>query len=725
MRIWAAAIVLAATVIGASSPATADDPSGRVLVVSIPATTWRTYVDGPAPQIRRFAASAAVASLGVRTADPLDTAAAAYLSIGAGRRAGVGGATDAGVAVQSPDGSIISTNFTAQTTLNDASRFGAVVGSLGGAIRSAGRDTAVIGDSGTIGSTAGRSAALATADRSGVTASGQVDGLLVEDPGAPGGARLDVDRVVTATSESLRRSALVVVELSDVERAITADADDLAPAVAATDTAFGRLVSLVDPSVDTVIVVSPTTPGEDRSLGVFALQRPDSSGGLARSATTRRDGYVTIEDIGSTVLAALELPVPEEMGDTPVSVTSAPGGDEGGAVRLESLVDAASAAAERDRTVGPLGVALALLAVASGAAGVLVLVRRRTAGPWLRWLAATTVAVPGMAFLTGVWPGAEAGPAVVVAVTLVAAAATGCTSVALSERRNPSSAVLLPAGVTVAILLIDIAAGGSLQIDTPLGYSATVGGRFSGFGNQASGYLSASTLVALCGLWALAERRGVQRRIRLAAAGALIGVVAVVTALPTLGADVGGTLAIAAGGAVAVVVLATPGVSPTRLVAVVTATVVAVVVILAGLGVWDSTRPVGSRTHLGRFTTSVLEGEAGRVVARRWDAAAEVFWSTPWTLAVPALLVALASLAWRRHGRAWAVVRTHPELAALGSSTAVAGAVGWLVNDSGVAVAACVIAVAVPAVAAVATAPSSLAPSAESTGERADRVAVP
>jgi hypothetical protein len=84
--------------------------------------------------------------------------------------------------------------------------------------------------------------------------------------------------------------------------------------------------------------------------------------------------------------------------------------------------------------------------------------------------------------------------------------------------------------------------------------------------------------------------------------------------------------------------------------------------------------------------------------------------STPWTVAVPVLLAGLGSLAWMPRGRRWAVVERHPELGAFGASVTVAGVLGWALNDSGVAVAAAMLAVAVPYVSCVATAPASVVP---------------
>ena len=717
----AGVVLLVAPASGATAGETASPGRPRVLVLTLPDTTWSSFLAIPDGSVRSVAEQSAVASLAVRTADPVDTDVSAYLTLGAGRRATAADPEVAGSARQEVNGSVTSTDFAAQAELNARGRYGATAGALGTALAASDRRPAVVGDAGPPGTTEQRAVALATADGSGTTPVGRVDGLVVAEPLAPGGSRLDEDAVVAATGDALASADLVVVELSDVRRAVEAGSDVTAVASATerTDRLVGRLVELATPS-DTVLLVSPTTPGEVRQLGVFALRGPGVVPGWAQSATTRRAGYVALEDVAATLLGTLGVPVPDTVGDTPVSsVEGTPVG-----ARLAALDRASERAEARDRAVGPVAVSLVLLAILSGLVAVVLLRIGRDASATHRWLACTTCAVPVAAFLTGWWPGAAAGPTAITVVVLVGASVVGAVSVALTERTVPPSATLVPTGLTVAVLLLDAVTGGRLQLDTPLGYSATVGGRYSGLGNQASAYLVAATLAVLTLGWSLGLRRGVPPR-RLLAGGAALGVVvAAVTAWPRFGSDVGGTVAVLVGVAVALALLVRPDATPWRLLLVFLGAGLVASALLGVLGWWDRSRPPEQRTHLGRFVDSVVAGDAPRVLSRRWAAATDVFTSTPWTLFVPVLLLALLLLAWRPGGRPWAVVERHPELAPFGASAAAAGAVGWLVNDSGVAVAACVVAVAVPVVAAVSVAPVRPGVAASTAGDRTTPVVV-
>ena len=62
-------------------------------------------------------------------------------------------------------------------------------------------------------------------------------------------------------------------------------------AVQTSDRLLGELVARIDPARDAVLVVSPVSVSGPQ-LSVALLHSPGVDGGLLRSSTTRRDGYV-------------------------------------------------------------------------------------------------------------------------------------------------------------------------------------------------------------------------------------------------------------------------------------------------------------------------------------------------------------------------------------------------------------------------------------------------
>ena len=146
---------------------------------------------------------------------------------------------------------------------------------------------------------------------------------------------------------------------------------------ATSDDVLGQLLERVDPARDLVMVVAPSAPGDAAELTAFAIAGPGIDPGRARSATTRRDGYVTLPDVGVTVLDALGIDVPDTMNGT--EITSG-GGPAFGPGTADDLADANTIAVFRDRTVGPVSVMFVALQIVTYLVAVLLLVRGRRRG---------------------------------------------------------------------------------------------------------------------------------------------------------------------------------------------------------------------------------------------------------------------------------------------------------------------------------------------------------
>ncbi len=92
--------------------------------------------------------------------------------------------------------------------------------------------------------------------------------------------------------------------------------------------------------------------------------------------------------------------------------------------------------------------------------------------------------------------------------------------------------------------------------------------------------------------------------------------VALVDAVPTLGADVGGGLALMPSALVLVLLLARVRLGARRLVAVLAIGAIPVV----ALALWDYHRPPERRTHMGQFVAQIVDGQAGHVISRKISA---------------------------------------------------------------------------------------------------------
>jgi hypothetical protein len=698
-----------------------EDLPGRVLVVTLPRTTWDRLGDGSVPTLRRFLDGAAVAAMSPRTVGPVTDPGRAYITLGAGNRASTldpftdGEAADAdedtpagpasavferrsGVTAT---GRVLALTFPEQVARNDQLLYGAEPGALAQALGSDGRRSAVVGNAGqTRNDPSRRHVALAGVDATGQADVGQVGpDLLVQDELAPFGVRSDPEQVLRAVDEAWAGGAtLAVVEMSDLERAeqariqSTPEQGDrqFQQALEDADRLFARLLDTVDPARDLVMVLGPDAPLSGEQLTVFGLTGPGVERGWARSSTTRRDGFVTLTDVAPSILGRLGIEVPDSMNDTPITAV---GADVALGDRIDRLVRDDERARFRDRATGPLTVSFIVLLVVLLLLVAWTLGRRNSWAAPVRYLCLLVMSVPSVMFLAGLLP---YGPFTVATYGLVVAggAALVAAVAQVAGRRDLLAAPLVPAALAVVVLAVDVAAGGSLQINTMFGYSPIVAGRFAGFGNQAFAIISISTLiVATAGweVWAL-RRPGSSDRVRLAAVVGLFVAVVIIDGSPTLGSDVGGVLAMVPAFTVCTLMLAGRRIRA-RLVVLIGAMTVGVLVLFAAL---DLARPAESRTHLGRFAQRVLDGDAWVILQRKLEANVNILTSTTWTVVIPAALVFLAYLTWRPNRGLVRVNEQHPSFRPFGVSAIVLGFLSWAVNDSGVAIPAMMLTIALP-----------------------------
>jgi hypothetical protein len=250
----------------------------------------------------------------------------------------------------------------------------------------------------------------------------------------------------------------------------------------------------------------------------------------------------------------------------------------------------------------------------------------------------------------------------------------------IAGRRDALLPLMLALGLIVVVLLADVFVGAPLQFNNPLGYSPTVAGRFSGYGNLGYSALTASA-VLLAGLLAhrLGGRRGAYTAI------ALLALVFVADGAPFWGSDVGGVLSILPAYAVTAYLLLGLRIRMRTALLSIAATVAAVVV----FGAIDLARPPDKRTHLGRlFETTGSRGWSGlwTVIHRKISENLGVFLRSQWLFVVLVVLAFLAYLSTRHRERLRGVVQRGPELRAASIGFAILIVLGFALNDSGIAI---------------------------------------
>jgi hypothetical protein len=311
--------------------------------------------------------------------------------------------------------------------------------------------------------------------------------------------------------------------VENLEEALADDAEFIA--VEANNPAdAGRISDAAQEAGAVVAVTSLNAPSGSANLTPFIMEnlyRPYLEG-LLYSPTTRTRGLITSSDVAPTLLAQLGIDPPSEMQGR-------------AAVVRPGSVDAAARLGERLSFVAEKRPAVWLLigcAMIAGAS-LAILWRRKTGAVYALLVLAALPAgalavaalpitnVPGVAFLTlllaGTLAGLFWGPA--------------------------SSVAFRVCGVYLAVsalILADTAFGGPLMKLSTLGYNPAYGTRFYGIGNEYAAFLAGSLTM---GVGALAHRRRLPLALVL-----LVGLAAIVVlGLPTMGADVGGSLALGLG----------------------------------------------------------------------------------------------------------------------------------------------------------------------------------
>ncbi|GAA3079030.1 hypothetical protein [Streptosporangium carneum] len=663
----------------------------RVVVVGVPGLEWSDLDRTRTPNLWRLVDEGGAASMSTRAVPPptrsLTCPVAGWLTVSAGQRAGAPGSACELPAppLPAPDGGASVPGWSALVTYNATqTSYRPVLGRLGQLTVDAGGKVAAVGPG----------AALGAADKSGKVGK------------------------YAASVEALGDLApyrLVTVEIADLARVWIARGVDAggAPvgltgqarqdAVVSADGQVGALLARL-PQGSTVLLAGLSDAEASAHLHVAIAHGPSADGapyahGYLSASSTRQDGLVTNTDLTATAIGLLGLETPNGVVGHPWR--SAGSGGEPTSAIVGNLADEDLASQVLRRVQGPffavfvsvqiLFYLLAAFAVRRGWGGS----RALTA---TKGVAAVGGAIPIATFLAQLvpWWTFPAPMASVILTILGIACAVAAIAFAGPWRAHVLGPLTAVAAITSLALLADVMTGSSLQVNAVTGYEPVTGGRFYGFSNIAFAVYSAGTILAMAGIaqWLISAGR---RPLALAVCALYGGLAVFADGWPAWGADFGGVPAFLVGVAVFLILLAGKRVSPVKLALV----GVAGALLIGAIAVVDWLKPAGQRTHLGAFVQQVLDGEAWTVVGRKFGAMVGVTVGN-WSLTLLSL-VALAFLflvldrpsRWGASALDRAYSLAPPLRAGLIGALACA-LIGFLMNDSGIAIPAMALTVAVP-----------------------------
>ena len=699
----------------AGAEAKADRP-GRLLVFSMPGVSWADVQDADLPNLRAFVEDAALADLAPRSVTARSGPGDAYLTVSGGSRATTVPSIDGQVLAvdeesigsaagdiyqrrtgNDPAGPYVSLAWPSLERANEAEPYETEIGTLTEALERGSVAAAAIGNAdGTdsIGPSYERQVGLAVADRTGVIPDGALGKDLLEAaPEEPFGVRLDpevVDRrfqEIWAASDPAETGGggLVVVEASDLARTLRYRpiVDDerydemWEQGLEQSDALLGRLLASVDPAKDTVMVVAPYNRRGDRDLTMVALRGPGIEPGYLRSASTQRAGFLTLVDLGPTILDVFGLPRPTAMEGRPaVDVASGSSVDE----RIDHLVTRNRESRYREQLLTPTTTLVVVVMAAVLALAIAAHANRwgRRARSAIAFLGLVDLAILPASYLARFFALEDKPAGFYWAFLLGAAVVIPGVAVALARGRGASRAPLVTVLSAVGLVLIaDVVTGSNLSLGAAFGYSPTGNSRLYGISNYSYGQLAAAT--CLVAAWLAAVRPG--RTGKVASIGLMLATL-VVLGVPTWGSDVGGVLAFTPAVATFAVLVTGRRIRLRTLVAGVAATAVAIL----AFGLLDLARAPSDRGHLGRLFERIGDEGPSPVIAmveRKLAANLAVSTTSLWVLAIP-LAVAFWLYLRRSQRRPFTAVEAAFTTLPAGLWAALVAAVlGSALNDSG------------------------------------------
>ncbi|MFL6052806.1 MAG: hypothetical protein ACJ72W_07815 [Actinoallomurus sp.] len=656
---------------GRPARAETPPPARHAVLIGVPGLQWTDVSAAATPYLWRLAQRSAAGLLSVRTVGPLTCPGDGWATVSAGARSAAGPYCHRPITVStSGTGAVVDAIGTVRR-LNAG--FG-TVGLLGDAVHRAGGCTAAVGPG----------PALAAAD-----SHGRVDAYTTGIAALP--------------APEWTRCAATIVDAGAVA------GPDRAASARRADAAVGTVLAHL-PADAEILVAGISDHDRTPHLRLVLATGPGTTGHYLGSDSTRRADMVILPDLTATLLAWLDVPYPTGLIGTPLLPDAARPALLDSAVRDLRSQDVA---AQTHRALLPrffVAFVLGQLLLYGSAA---IALRRRWAGrrrtrilALTRLTALVAAAVPVSTYLVNLvpwWRGGHPLPLLVGGIAVVDALLVAVAAYGPWRRWVLGSGTVI-AGVTAAVLGADLLTGSRLQLNSLMGYSPLVGGRYYGMGNIAFAVLATSSLLAAAGVaqW-LEPRRG--RRAAVAAVLAITLTAALLDSWTAWGSDFGGLIAFVPGLATTALLVSGRRVGFLRL----QLLRAAGMALVLGVAFIDYLRPPARQTHMGRFFGQLVQGDSLPWLERKFTAMIRTF-GNPTLLPVVVAAFLFLMFVLHRPGRAGAgglqlAYDRAPMLRAGLSGAFVTALVGGAVNDSGIAVPALALAVAVPlALAATVTA---------------------
>ena len=647
----------------------------RAVIIIIDRVTWAELAASQPSNLSQLAKEGAPGLLINRTAGPRTTSVRSYATISAGTRADAD--ADAGRGLNPR-------RFKELVDLNKKTGYRAQVGLLSTALRKGGVDVAVIGNADYRDKDGryilGREVELLGADKDGRLPPGRKS-LIYKAPGN-GSISTDYQQMKASFSRLSTPASLVIVETGDTRRAdmaSTKSGEKIAPkmeAIARADKFIGWVAKDLDFKRDMLVVLSPSMPRESDGLTPIIMAGPDLRPGLLTSPSTRRPGLLVSLDVAPTVANVFGVDLGSQNSGRLIKTVA-------GTKSFQYMAQQAHDYLLSEELSVPItigySVAEAFLLVAGFLGLIFIKEKLRSVYEWLRLIIIFVLALPLGVFITPLLPIAYANGATYISLVLLISAVIAFSAWRMSDKTR--SPIIFLTGSTTLFILVNLLIGAPGDGKSAFGYTAINASRFYGMGNHYLSFLLPAVLVFAL-LWAERSERDFATLARPLAI--ILGAIVFVVGFGGLGANTGGIIMMAPAFTLVYFSLVTQ-VKP-RHFGVAALTTLAAVLMLAAADAFSPSEP----THLGIVTRQAATGAIPAFIAvikRKVMLNVGVFNYSYWSYLGLAAFTAL--VVWqffgKRQGGDW-VLKRHPGVAIALFAGTIAGLVGALANDSGIAI---------------------------------------
>lgn len=689
----------------------------RVVLVSLPRVTWKILRDSQTPNIDSLINRGSIASLSIRTPQKTRTIEKGYASLASGNRAlAVPSESStfyapqelvesqfAGEIYQEQQGAkpgnvaAVSVGFELVRSLNNNGLFPADVGSFAAALESKGKSVSVFGNSDTCAqpkrSCHQRAIGYMGVNQNGVVRFGDVSQDLLNSD-----LSVDMNVLKRKTIDSLIRHNVTAVECSDLEKieqvrkSTTASISktNFDNAMAQCDKLIGSIVSKLDFSRDRIFIVSPISPQAQEQMTIFIAAGKGIRPGYAISGITRREGIVALADIAPSILTFLGVEPPDSMVTTLLDFKPS---SQSLASRQNSVIQTNDRALIRDSSF----VMVSALFILTVFLGVILSIVAHTKYPRMRGSAKMfslmSACMPTLTFLMLPIMLTLGSPQKVAAGFFALAMISAGVVYFFGEKFGYVKAMLGLVSINLGVQIIDIITNGHLQLNSLFGYSAIVAGRFAGYGNLTFSIIAISAVcfVALIQELSVSHPQWNMKWVNRCLIIFLVCIL-VLDGAPTFGSDVGGVLAIAPTIYVIYLMLAKRRFNVKSF----AISVISAVVAISIFSLFDLTRPISERTHLGRFVKIFLNGQAGVVIERKILSNFHILTNSLFASVLILGTIFGLFLFMRPEKFLSETTKAHPSFRFIAYPGLIVGVLGMFLNDSGVAIPGMMIAIAFP-----------------------------